>query len=59
MSAKNTERREETVMKTPTMTIKAIFVTSLVLLFAIATSVHASSFRQVPFEFEDYSDITI
>jgi len=43
-------------MKTPTMTIKAIFVTSLVLLFAIATSVHASSFRQVPFEFEDYNE---
>ncbi|GAG81554.1 unnamed protein product, partial [marine sediment metagenome] len=41
-------------------TIKAIFVTSLVLLFGIGTSVHASSFRQVvPFEFEDYDDTTL
>jgi len=46
-------------MKTLTMTTKAILVTSLVLLFAIAASVHASSFRQIPFEFEDYSDITL
>ncbi|NIO63442.1 MAG: hypothetical protein GTO35_13020 [Gammaproteobacteria bacterium] len=50
---------KEIVMKTLTMTIKAILVTSLVLLFAIATSVHASSFRQIPFEFEDYNDITL
>jgi len=42
-------------MKTLTSTIKAIFVTSLVLLFGIGTSVHASSFRQVPYEFEDYT----
>jgi len=46
-------------MKTLTMTIKAIFVTSLVLLSAISTSVQASSFRQLPFEFEDYNDITL
>ena len=42
-------------MKTLTSAIKAIFVTSLVLLFGIGTSVHASSFRQVPYEFEDYT----
>jgi hypothetical protein len=42
-------------MKTLTSTIKAIFVTSLVLLFAIATSVHASSFREVPYEWENYT----
>jgi len=46
-------------MKTLTMTIKAIFVTSLVLLFAIAASVHASSFRELPFEFEDYNETTL
>ncbi len=46
-------------MKTLTMTIKAILSTSLVLLFAIATSVHASSFRELPFEFENYNDITL
>ncbi len=42
-------------MKTLTSTIKAIFVTSLVLLFGIGTSVHASSFIQVTYEFEDYT----
>ena len=42
-------------MKTLTSTIKAIFVTSLVLLFGIGTSVHASSFRQITYEFEDYA----
>jgi hypothetical protein len=36
------------------MTIKAIFATSLVLLFAIGTSVHASSFWEVTYEFENY-----
>ncbi len=41
-------------MKTLTSSIKAIFVTSLVLLFGIGTSVHASSFREVTYEFEDY-----
>jgi len=46
-------------MKAPTMTIKAIFMTSLVLLFAIATRVHASSFRDLAFEFEDYNDLTL
>ena len=43
-------------MKTLTSTIKTIFVTSLVLLFGIGTSVHASSFRQVTYEFEDYNE---
>ncbi len=42
--------------KTPTSTIKTIFVTSIVLFFGIGTSVHASSFRQVPFEFENYNE---
>ncbi len=41
------------------MTIRATFLTSLVLLFAIATSVHALTFEEVPFEFEDYNDITL
>jgi len=41
------------------MTIKAIFVTSLVLLFAIAASVHALTFEEVPFEFEDYDVTTL
>jgi len=43
-------------MKTLTSTIKAIFVTSLVLLFGIGTSVHASSFREVTYEFDSYSE---
>ena len=43
-------------MKTLTSTIKAIFVTSLVLLFGIGTSVHASGFRQILFEFENYNE---
>ncbi len=43
-------------MKTLTSTIKAIFVTSLVLLFGIGTSVHASSFRQVTYEWENYNE---
>ncbi len=42
-------------MKTPTSTVKAIFVTSLVLLFGIGTSVHASSFREVAYEFDSYT----
>ncbi len=42
-------------MKTLTMTIKAIFVTFLVLLFGIGTSVHASSFKEVPYEWENYT----
>jgi hypothetical protein len=46
-------------MKTPTSTIKAIFVTSLVLLFGIGTSVHASSFREVTYEFEDYNEVDL
>jgi hypothetical protein len=46
-------------MKTLTMTNKAIFVTSLVLLFATATSVQASSFTELPFEFEDYNGIPL
>ncbi len=46
-------------MKTPTSTIKAIFVTSLVLFFGIGANVRASSFSEVPFEFEDYNDITL
>jgi len=41
------------------MTTKAMFVASLVLLFAIATSVHASTFEEVPFEFEDYNELTL
>jgi hypothetical protein len=46
-------------MKTLTITIKGIFVTSLVLLFAISTSVQASSFKELPFEFEDYNGIPL
>ncbi len=46
-------------MKTLAMTTKVILVTSLVLLFAIAASVHASSFKQVPFVFENYNTITL
>jgi hypothetical protein len=46
-------------MKTFTSTIKTIFVTSLVLFFGIGASVYASTFEQVPFEFEDYNDITL
>jgi len=46
-------------MKTLTMTIKAILVTSLVLLFGIATSVHALTFVEIPFEFEDYADTAL
>jgi hypothetical protein len=41
-------------MKTLTSTIKAIFVTSLVLLFGIGVNVHALTFEQIPFEFEYY-----
>ena len=41
-------------MKTLTNTIKTIFVTSLVLLFGIGVNVHALTFEEVPFEFEDY-----
>ncbi len=46
-------------MKTPTSTIKAIFVTSLVLLFGIGTSVHASSFEEVTYEFDSYSKVAL
>ncbi|UCC21724.1 MAG: hypothetical protein JSW23_07895 [Planctomycetota bacterium] len=46
-------------MKKLKMTIKAIFVTSLVLLFAISTSVQASSFGEPSFEFEDYNATTL
>ncbi len=42
-------------MKTLTSTIKAIFVTFLVLLFGIGTSVHASSFMEVTYEFDSYT----
>jgi hypothetical protein len=42
-------------MKTLTSTVKAIFVTSLVLLFGIGTSVHASSFREISFVFDSYT----
>ena len=41
-------------MKTLTNTIKTIFVTSLVLLFGIGVNVHALTFEEIPFEFEDY-----
>jgi hypothetical protein len=41
------------------MTIKAIVVTSVVVLFAIGTGVHASSFRELPFEFENYTKTTL
>ena len=47
------------VVKTVTSTIKAVFVTSLVLFFGIGANVHAATFRQLPFEFEDYNDITL
>ena len=47
------------VMKTLTSTIKTIFVTSLVLFFGIGANIRASSFSEVPFEFEDYNDITL
>lgn len=47
------------IMKTFTSTIKAIFVTSLVLFFGIGANVYALTFEQVPFEFEDYNDITL
>ncbi len=39
--------------------MKAVFVTSLVLLFAIGTNVHASSFKQVPFAFENYNELDL
>jgi len=54
LSARTQKENEETVMKTLTMTIKAIFVTSLVLLFGIGVNVHALTFEEIPFEFEDY-----
>ncbi len=46
-------------MKTLTSAIKAIFVTSLVLLFGIGVNVHAAIFEEVPFEFEDYADTAL
>jgi hypothetical protein len=58
-SSPRTQKREGTVMKTLTSTIKAIFVTSLVLLFGIGTSVHASSFREVPYEWENYTSVAL
>ena len=42
-------------MKTLTSTIKSIFVTYLVLLLGIGTSVHASSFRPTTYEWENYT----
>jgi len=42
-------------MKTLTSTIKTIFVTSLVLLFGIGVNVHALTFEEIPFEFENYN----
>ncbi len=46
-------------MKRLKMAIKTISVTSLVLLFAMSTSLKASSFRELAFEFEDYNGITL
>ncbi|MHC4070053.1 MAG: PEP-CTERM sorting domain-containing protein [Planctomycetota bacterium] len=40
-------------------TIKAIFVTSLVLLFGISVNVHALTIEEIPFEFEDYDVTTL
>lgn len=46
-------------MKTLTNTIKTIFATSLVFLFGIGVNVHALTFEEVPFEFEDYADTAL
>jgi hypothetical protein len=46
-------------MKRLKMAIKAVVATSVVLLFAVPTSVQASSFRELAFAFEDYNDITL
>ncbi len=43
-------------MKELMSTMKVILLALLVLLFAIGTNAHASSFKQVPFAFEEYSE---